>query len=179
MMKTITVRAADSSDAEAIARIHTRSWQLAYQGIFPEGFLEGLRWEPRRDYWEGQLLSPPPGQHVLVAEHGGALAGFIAAGPARDDDLPEGSSEVYAIYVDPPAWSTGVGSALFERALGELASASVPPQFVVLWVLEDNYRARRFYERHSFSADGTAKPIERGQVIATEIRYRLTLGDAR
>jgi GNAT superfamily N-acetyltransferase len=131
-MKTLTVRGADCSDAEAIARIHTRSWQLAYQGIFPESFLEGLRWEARRDFWADQLLSPPPGQHVLVAEHGDELAGFIAAGPARDDDLPEGTSEVYAIYVDPPAWSIGVGGALFGRILGELAAAPIPPQFVAL-----------------------------------------------
>jgi GNAT superfamily N-acetyltransferase len=178
-MKTITVRAADSSDAEAIAGIHTRSWQLAYRGIFPESFLDGLRWEPRRDFWEDQLLSPPPGQHVLVAEHGEVLAGFTAAGPARDDDLPEGSSEVYAIYVDPPAWSIGVGSALFGRILGELASAPVLPQVVALWVLEGNHRARRFYERHSFSADGTAKPVERGGVTAMEIRYCLTVGNEK
>ena len=41
---------------------------------------------------------------------------------------------------------------------------------VVLWVLADNARARRFYERAGFAADGSSK-ILTGLGGVLEIRY--------
>ncbi len=88
-------------------------------------------------------------------------------GAARDDDLPGGTSEVYAIYVHPDAWSTGAGRALMTEALVQLGDVAV-----VLWVLEDNHRARRFYERAGFVADGSRKHAEMPGGPIPEVRYR-------
>jgi ribosomal protein S18 acetylase RimI-like enzyme len=41
---------------------------------------------------------------------------------------------------------------------------------IVLWVLEDNASARRFYEKHGFAFDGTRKEIEIGKKYI-ELRY--------
>jgi RimJ/RimL family protein N-acetyltransferase len=46
----------------------------------------------------------------------------------------------------------------------------------VLWVLEDNPRARRFYERTGWSLDGGVKDDSHLGVSVTEVRYRIRLG---
>jgi hypothetical protein len=40
-----------------------------------------------------------------------------------------------------------------------------------LWVLRDNARARRFYERSGFRADGVEEPYEVAGVAVPEVRY--------
>jgi hypothetical protein len=40
-----------------------------------------------------------------------------------------------------------------------------------LWVLADNVRARRFYERAGFTADGAEQWEEHGDVSLREVRY--------
>ena len=52
--------------------------------------------------------------------------------------------------MDPDEWGTGTANRLIAAAL-----AALPDGTVRLWVLADNHRARRFYERHGFAADGT------------------------
>jgi RimJ/RimL family protein N-acetyltransferase len=42
-------------------------------------------------------------------------------------------------------------------------------------VLDDNPRARRFYERAGWQPDGAAKTEERWGVAAAEVRYRKRL----
>jgi ribosomal protein S18 acetylase RimI-like enzyme len=43
---------------------------------------------------------------------------------------------------------------------------------ITLWVLEDNPRARQFYERAGWSVDGGRKAEARWGVRAPEVRYR-------
>ena len=95
--------------------------------------------------------------------------GFVSVGPSRD---VEGAGEVYAIYVEPSAWSTGAGRALLERAEQQLGGAY---DEATLWVLEDNPRARRFYELAGWETDGERKAEERWGVRAPEVRYRKRL----
>lgn len=45
-----------------------------------------------------------------------------------------------------------------------------------LWVLEDNPRARRFYEREGWRPDGGRREEEFFGVPTTEVSYRITLG---
>ena len=49
---------------------------------------------------------------------------------------------------------------------------------VVLWVLEDNPRARRFYERAGWEADGAQRGIEIFGMTVPEVRYAKTLTSA-
>ncbi|MEU9085423.1 GNAT family N-acetyltransferase [Streptomyces sp. NPDC048357] len=41
-----------------------------------------------------------------------------------------------------------------------------------LWVLHDNQRARRFYERAGYRADGATQDDVYDEVTLTELRYR-------
>jgi ribosomal protein S18 acetylase RimI-like enzyme len=173
---TITIDPAVPSDAEAVSRVHTESWQQGYRGIFTDEYLDGLDWRDRLPFWTDELRVPPRGHVHLVARRGDAILGFAAAGPARDDDLPLLFGEVHSIYVDPDAWSLGIGGALLSGAIRKLSSMGPRMPGVSLWVFEGNLRARRFYESHGFCADGTVLPVERGGVSTAELRYRFMLG---
>jgi GNAT superfamily N-acetyltransferase len=59
-----------------------------------------------------------------------------------------------------------------ERVLARSARAGYAS--IALWVLRDNRRARRFYERAGFTPDGATNVLTRlGSVI--ELRYRRSL----
>ena len=160
------IRAAAAGDGDAIERVRVRGWQAAYRHVFPAAELDALPVDGSR--WTARIKTPPPGWATFVADDG-AVAGFACTGPSRDES---GVGELYAIYVDPASWGTGAGRALIVRAEEQLREQY---DEATLWVLEDNPRARRFYERAGWSADGARKAEERWGVRATEVRYRKKL----
>jgi GNAT superfamily N-acetyltransferase len=62
------------------------------------------------------------------------------------------------LYVRPEAWGTGVADELHDRAVAAIRAAG--HERARLWVLEENARARRFYERHGWFADGSSRVVE-------------------
>jgi len=158
------IRPASPADALAIETIRVRGWRSAYRHVFPAAELDGLPIDPER--WRARLAVPPQGWTTIVCEDDGNVVGFASTGPSRDED---DFGELYAIYVDPDAWSTGAG-----RALMAAAEAALVAEYgaALLWVLDDNPRARRFYERSGWAPDGVRKAEERFGVRAAEVRYR-------
>ena len=153
------IRPGSAADAEGVARVHVRSWQAAYGHVFPADRLADLSVDARAEQWRRR----PP----IVAEDGRAVVGFVSVGACRDDDA---EGELYAIYVDPAHWGTGVGRELI--AAGEARLRKLGHHDVVLWVLEDNPRARRFYEAAGWRVDGARRPITFLGVEVPEVRYR-------
>ncbi len=88
----------------------------------------------------------PPGEQVWVAVVEGTVVGFCAAGPARDNRAWKGyAGEVTYLYVHPAMLGRGVGFALMQKALRELERRGCV--WAEVAVLEQNARARSFYER--------------------------------
>ena len=83
---------------------------------------------------------------VLAAERGGRVVGIAGI---------EGCW-LHGFYVVPEHWGTGVAGELHDAALAELADC---PE-IRLWVLEENRRARRFYERRGWRRNGEARVVE-------------------
>jgi ribosomal protein S18 acetylase RimI-like enzyme len=161
------VRKATAADAHAIETIRVSGWRTAYRHVFPANELDAMPIDSSR--WAMRLETPPPGWTSCVAVRDGAVVGFSSVGPSRDE---RGIGELYALYVDPEQWSTGAGLALMTHAEIQLASEYTE---ATLWVLADNPRARRFYERAGWAADGAQKAEERWGVRAPEVRYRKSL----
>jgi GNAT superfamily N-acetyltransferase len=156
--------------------VHVRSWQSAYRGKMPQDYLNGLDPARRSEIWRHIIEQTDPSRDgVLVAAANGiGIAGFAAFGPSRDDDTdPRATGQVYAIYADPRAWGTGTGRALMGSAAAELGRFGYAG--AVLWVLDTNDRARRFYAIAGWAEDGGHQTDgSRGFDIA-EVRYRRTL----
>ena len=161
------VRLATAADADGVESVRIHAWRVAYRHVFPPDDLDALPVDPER--WRARLHVPPPGWTTFVAADDGRVVGFASVGPSRDED---GLGELFAIYVAPDAWSTGAGRALIERAEEQLRSEY---DVATLWVLEDNPRARLFYERAGWAPDGARKAEERFGVRAPEVRYRKEL----
>jgi ribosomal protein S18 acetylase RimI-like enzyme len=162
------VRDARVEDAAAIARVHTRSWQAAYAHAFPQEALKAISVERRAENWARWLAAPAPRAAILVAEVNGDVAGFASVGAAHEGD--EQTGELYAIYVDPECWGTGVGRALIAEAEERLRAAGF--REAILWVLDDNPRARRFYEAAAWAHDGGTKQDTHLDTLVDEVRYR-------
>jgi ribosomal protein S18 acetylase RimI-like enzyme len=98
------------------------------------------------------------------------VVGFASCGESRD---AAGEGELYAIYALPKAWGSGTGPTLMTAALTALRANGFGT--ASLWVLEDNPRARRFYEREGWTQAGRREEEVLGIQI-TEVGYRIKLG---
>jgi GNAT superfamily N-acetyltransferase len=108
-----------------------------------------------------------------VAECGGEVVGFVSVGPAADADLDASDcGEIRAIYLKPDRWRGGIGRLLCKQ--GERVLRSEGYRSAILWVLEGNAGARRFYEAMGYHGDGGRKTATYGVPLEV-VRYRKTL----
>lgn len=148
------VRIATVDDALAVETVRLRGWQAAYRGIVADSFLDRMAVDAER-----RAALMVTGEVTTLVAEDGTVIGMAAFGPARDAET--GLVELYALYVEPAAWRTGVGTALLAACEG----------VSVLWVLADNERAQAFYRRHGFVADGGSKVLDLDGPVR-EIRMR-------
>lgn len=169
---SIRIRPAGPADALPIAEIHVATWRAAYQGVLPAEALAGLSVERRQGQWQ-QWLVPAAPQRVLVAVDRAEIVGFASFGPSRDADAGLWTGELYAMYVRPDRWGSAAGRTLWAEACAALAAGG--SRAMSLWVLEQNPRARRFYEREGARADGEVKDEVLLGAPIRELRYRVAL----
>jgi ribosomal protein S18 acetylase RimI-like enzyme len=165
---TFSLRRATGHDALAVAAMHIEARRVAYRGIVPDAHLDGADVATRAARYDFDATGPGAPETWLAVD-GDDIVGFVSASPSRDEDLP-GFGEVCSLYVAPDRWRSGVGSALLSQA--ELLLGNAGFNEMHLWVLEDNDRARRFYERLGWALDGARKVIEIGGAPLAVVRYR-------
>ena len=127
-----TLRHATAADAPRVASllIATRSEFMPYApSVHPD--------EELREWVASQLL---PSGGVVVAESKGSVVA------AMHTEHADGVSWLTQMAVDPALVGKGIGSLLLAHALRTL---SLP---IRLYTFQANAGARKFYERHGFSA---------------------------
>ncbi len=137
------IRQATSDDADAIARVQVGTWQDAYRGIVPQEFLDSINvseWAERRFR---ELANSRAGTASHVAEIENEVVGWAFCGPNRDQDSTY-AGELYAIYLVPECQRRGIGMALTVASAKSLIESGM--NSMLLWVLAENWPARRFYE---------------------------------
>jgi len=191
----VVIRAGSAAHAAQIAAVQRETWFTAYKGIIAPEVIdrvtvpdEGARVRQsfRSRPWQRMLVAVDPGTgDPGTGDPGvGGIVGYASFGPETDvlnapwphpltvDGQGGRVAELYALYVRPAWWSTGTGRALMGKVLARSAAAGY--RSITLWVLRDNQRARRFYERAGFAPDGATNVLTGlGSVI--EVRYRRTL----
>jgi GNAT superfamily N-acetyltransferase len=157
-----TIRPASVDDAAEVTAVHEEAWDAALGELIGERL---DRLAPRADRVERMrqgLENLPPDAAVLVAERDGAIVGMgVVRHPAGEP------GEVRDLYVSPAAWGSGVASALLSSTLDWLWDRGASS--AGLWVVADNVRARRFYEREGWAPDGQERATELGP---PEVHYR-------
>jgi ribosomal protein S18 acetylase RimI-like enzyme len=112
---------------------------------------------------------------VWVAQVGDTIVGWISAAASRDPDSTPSTGEIWAVYVAPANWRTGVGRLLCQGAERRLVEQGFSE--VTLWVLKGNRPAQHFYHSTGFMADPYCeKTIVRAETELQQIRMRKRLG---
>lgn len=152
------IREARPDEAPVLAAIQRDASLAALAHVFPpELYAYPIDDVTRR--WEESLADEAV--TVLVAQEDGAPTGVAGCRSEWLDGL----------YVLPEWWCRGVGRALHDEVLDRLRTEAC--ERCHLWVLEDNDRARQFYERLGWAENGTSRvvpfppnPIDVGYTIA-------------
>jgi ribosomal protein S18 acetylase RimI-like enzyme len=183
-VSNVLVRAARPGDADQIAAVHVAAWRAAYAHVYPREFLDSDEFAQRRhERWREWRLGA--GERVAVATIDAdypadqpssteRIIAFSWYGPERERGREHtGRGEITAFYAEPAAWGTGAANTLMEFTELRLRAEG----FVtgVLWVLKDNPRARRFYERHGWASTGIEGEFEIAGTSAPEVEYRKEL----
>jgi len=155
----------------ADARVHVRSWQVAYRGLMPDDYLDQLRPEDRAQRYNFAHVDPLQ-PHTIVAVTDDVICGFATTMPARDADV-SGYGELCALYIDPDDWGRGIGVALVSAARAHLVRQGF--RNALLWVLEGNTRADRFYRKDGWAPDGLRRTDEIWGIQVNDLRYQRPL----
>ncbi len=167
----LEIRAAELENAGDIARIRVETWKVAYTELVPQPVLDRMTVEADAERTAERFLDPSLRQHDdWLAWRGGEAIGWMSTGPSRDEDHDtERVGEVSALYVLPEAWGTGVALALMDFAIAEFRRLGFTS--AVVWVMEGNGRAERFYERAGYPEDGSRR-LFRSDEIPGHLRRR-------
>ena len=142
----ITTRAATPDDFARVAEMHYPTWRRSWAGILIGPLLDILG-SPRR--WSAEIYPQTLnrlGWAMWIAESGDRTVGVAIFGP---DEAEPGAIQVDALYIADDCQRQGVGA----RLLGTVLSTH-PSGDVILWCATRNAKARRFYEKNGFRADG-------------------------
>ena len=154
----MSLRRATSDDAAALAAIQEEASRAGVPHVYPPDLYPF----PREAVQERWRVYTAAGGWATIA---GASDGFVAV----DGEWLE------AMYVLPSAWGSGLADELHAAALDQLRAHGATRAH--LWVLELNGRARAFYERHGWQADGTTREVE-FPPHPTDLGYALDLASA-
>ena len=156
------IRRMEPGEELAVSRVYALSWKAAYRGIVPQDYLDQLsleRWVP---FLNGG------GKTNFVAVEKGRIVGVSKVSPAREE-AQAGWGEIISLYLLPEYFGKGIGRALIGQDAAFLESQGFSK--IYLWVLEENRRARDFYERNGFRPNGDSIRQRIGGKDLTELRY--------
>jgi ribosomal protein S18 acetylase RimI-like enzyme len=142
-MSDITLRPALAIDHALLASLHARSWQHAYAGLLPAGFLRDELDGFMAAKWAARLAEPAGTYCIAIAEVDGVAAGFVCLWPQAEPD-----KGVYLdnLHVLPAFQGLGLGRRLMAWAAAE-TQQGWPQQPMFLYVLAGNGGARAVYQR--------------------------------
>ena len=163
----INIRYANKDDADTIALINSKSFQHAFRGIIPDDFLkEKFSYERLRERLYKELNEGTATSCIMYKND--IPVGMLTF--AQDDYKDRDSSEIdlWRIYLLPEYWGQNLGIEFIDWGIKELNRKGYKK--VALWVVEENERARRFYEKVGFIHDGEIRIINPGREL-NEYRY--------
>ena len=130
-----------SDDRRAISKVYEESWKYAYKDIVPQDYLDSIpegRWVSHIEQIDRKNL-------VMVQD--GMIIGTSGFGKSRIEEM-NGFGEIISLYFLPEYMGKGYGRLLLQAAVVELKKMGFDKVF--LWALEENQKARYFYEKCGF-----------------------------
>jgi GNAT superfamily N-acetyltransferase len=175
----VSVRPASADDAAAVAAVQAESWKQTFEATLPPAVLDLLRGPQAVEQWRRAAVEPPSRRHhLLVAQAGPDVVGFVALAPASDPDtLDETDAELVAIGVLPDRLGEGHGSRLVNAAVDHLRQDGYLTARV--WVTGSD-PLRPFLEGAGWAADGAHRSLDLhddGTVVVAQVRLYASILD--
>lgn len=155
------LREGRAEDAEAMGCVHYTSWKETYEGLIPKEFYDNLKLENyikrARQYYRNAILAVVDNQ----------IVGFVMyLEDANDISSIKPASEITALYVLKQYQKKGIGHALMQEAYKRVTKNKI-----VLFVLESNEQAIRFYKNLGFVFTGhkIIQPVPGGELVEVEM----------
>ena len=150
-------------DEEILAYIQTESWKAAFKDILDEETLKQYtQLDKAREMYKTLLQQNSRKGYLLKLE--GEPHCMAWWGASRDEDMPD-YAELICIHSLQNRWRKGYGRKMMDRVLQDMKADGW--EKAMLWVFEENLRARAFYEALGFAANGKKKEF----LGATELCY--------
>ena len=150
-------------DLLEISNIYEESWKFAYKNIIPQDYLDSIP----KGRWANNIKRTGTNNNLVMLENG-KLIGTSCFGKSRWEEYSE-FGEIVSIYFLPEYIGRGFGKLLIEKAVSELNRLGY--EKILLWVLEENHRARSFYERCGFIPTDEFRDDSIGGKILREKMY--------
>ncbi|WMJ87447.1 GNAT family N-acetyltransferase [Anaerocolumna sp. MB42-C2] len=150
------IRKAAREDASRLAEILIFAKRTSYRSIFKNDYVSFNEMQVLSlalDYQKREEML----DNIYVYDDG-IVKGMMNWGKSADSNYPE-SIRLYEFYVDPFFQGNGIGTKMMKTLLSQ--AEAIGAKNIFLWVLEENLKARRFYELFGFASDKTRK-LEEG-----------------
>ena len=148
--------------------------EASHRGLLPDHAVDWMRTQMDAGRWEAILRGPRrPTYEIVVAQVKGEVVAYADWSCEREGTSGGEVGELLSLFVSPPHWNLGVGGELLRYAEVRLHRLGFTD--AILWVLQDNQRARRVYERGGWVADGTSANLDLGGCLVGQLRYRKAL----
>lgn len=146
------------SDAETVGYLHSTAWKQAYADLFPEEYLCADTPDKRKHEFLDACDNQEIIYYLLYEEE-------QAVGIAKLRNIDSEYLEIASLYILDRYRSKGYGRNFMVYLKNLFQKGKL-----LLWVLEENVRARCFYENNGFSSTGNKRNISRGQCY-TQLQY--------
>jgi ribosomal protein S18 acetylase RimI-like enzyme len=171
-MSRYRIRPATPEDLPALAAANIACWRETYGALLPAEFFQTLENDPHYslDHWKELLIR---WQVLLVegaAESTSAreIAGFVLFG-SSSGTLPGFDAQIEKLYLRKSVQGLGLGRALMRAAASDLLDQG--RRSLVIWVIDRNEPAKRFYERLGGIRVGEPLPFTIGRLELHEIAF--------
>ncbi len=149
---SVSYRTADPRDAAALSEIGAATFVATFGHLYqPDDLAQFLKCHSPVE-WMRELRDPA--FSIRLAEADGATVGYAKLGPPHLPFEPRGeAAELRQLYVLDAYKGQGVARALIDWVIEQARARRA--NHLYLSVFTDNHRARRFYEKLGFEAEGS------------------------
>ena len=167
----ISIKKAQLHDVELLSRIHSTSLIAAFGGLFPEEIvMQFFGFERRLSGFTKELKKGEPVNYLVYDED--EAIGLLSYGSSRHMEVDDDIIEIWRVYFLPGYWGMGAAALAMDLIMKKIKETGY--RKIILWVMEENLRARRFYEKSGFVKTIKIHDDELGRPTR-EIMYEISL----
>ena len=148
---TITLRPATKADAATLASLGARTFTDTFGLLYDPDDLDLFLQSHAEEHWAAELCDPEFA--VLLVEVSGEAVGYAKVGPPHLPFEPRGTAVELRQFYLVKAWQGhGLADEMMAWVIDQAEQQDGNDLYLSVFV--DNHRARRFYERWGFIAEG-------------------------